>query len=332
MLYGWNCRKRIWGRRLAIAALLICLLIPEGSVWAETVRGDLSTRFSSESDIEYEGVTYRLRKRLTTLLIAGTDKREDEAAASMEFRNGGQADFLLLLVLDANRDTIQPIQINRDTMTEITVLNVLGKVSGTRTAQLCLAHGFGDGAEQSCELLVSAVSGSLRDVPIDDYMALSLDGIAAFNDALGGVEVTLEDDFSIYDPEMTKGKTLTLQGAQAEYFVRERYYIGDQSNTARMERQKIYMEAAITQITERIQSDRGFVSELVGGIEPYLVTNMGSGRMLNLFSQAREYEMLPAMSIAGETVISAEGYAEFYPDEEALVQTVLEAWYEAVSG
>lgn len=35
-------------------------------------------------------------------------------------------------------------------------------------------------------------------------MAMYLDGISTFNDALGGVTVTLEDDFSQLDPEMVK--------------------------------------------------------------------------------------------------------------------------------
>ena len=64
----------------------------------------------------------------------------------------------MLLVIDANEKTITSIQIDRDTMAEITILGVLGNEVGTRKAQICLSHGFGDGKDQSCKLTQDAVS------------------------------------------------------------------------------------------------------------------------------------------------------------------------------
>lgn len=61
-----------------------------------------------------------------------------------------------------------------------------------------------------------AVSDLFAGIPIDYYVTMDLDGISTFNDALGGVTVTLEDDFSQIDPEMVKGTTICLQGKQAE--------------------------------------------------------------------------------------------------------------------
>ena len=64
-------------------------------------------------------------------------------------------------------------------MTPITILGVLGNRSGVRTAQICLAHSFGDGGAQSCELMAEAVSNLLLGSQIDYYIAMSLDGISA---------------------------------------------------------------------------------------------------------------------------------------------------------
>ena len=125
---------------------------------AETVRGNLDERFGNVPEVTWRDETYRLRSRLTTILVAGVDKRaETQTAPGEEHRSGGQADFLVLLVVDDNRDTIGALQINRDTMTEITVLSILGQETGVTTAQLALAHAFGDGGTRSCELAVSAV-------------------------------------------------------------------------------------------------------------------------------------------------------------------------------
>lgn len=295
---------------------------------AETVTGNLEERFGKTPVMEYQGQTFRLRNRLTTILLAGTDRRMEDTVAANEYRNGGQADFLLLLVIDDNRDTIQPVHINRDTMAEITVLSVLGQETGTRTAQLCLAHGFGDGAEQSCELLVRAVSKRLLDVPVDHYAVMNLDGIAALNDAIGGVEVTLQEDFTAYDPQMTAGKTLRLKGSQAEIYVRQRYYVGEQTNTARMSRQQTYMRAAAKAVESRVRTDAGFITALFSLVEPYLVTDMGRGRIANLSNSAEQYELLPMLELEGEAVLGESGFMEFYPTEASVTETVLEAFFE----
>lgn len=45
---------------------------------------------------------------------------------SYEYRKAGQADFLRLVVLDDADKTVQQLQIDRDTMTSVTVLGLLG--------------------------------------------------------------------------------------------------------------------------------------------------------------------------------------------------------------
>lgn len=309
---------------------MLCMLLLSGICAAgETVRGDLVARFGNVPSIVYEGTEYRLRNRLTAILLAGVDQRGDtEAAIGSEYRSGGQADFQLLLVIDDNRDTVAAIQINRDTMAEITILGVLGQESGTRRAQICLAHSFGDGGKQSCELLVQAVSRLMMDVPIDHYAVMNLDGISALNDVLGGVEVTLEEDFSAYDPEMTAGKTLVLQGDQAEIFLRSRYHVGDQTNVSRLERQKAYIQAAADKLLAGIGASSGYANTVYAAIEPFLVTDMSKGRIVNLANSIHRYEVLPLTGVPGEAVLGAGEVMEFYPDEDALMPIVLDAFFE----
>ena len=297
------------------------------SAAAETVVGDLEARFADVT-LEYDGKVYRKRSRVETVLIAGIDKRVDEEPAENEYRNGGQADFIMLIVIDDELDTIQPIQISRDTMTDITVLNVMGSVSGTRYAQICLAHSFGDGREQSCELLAEAVSGLMAGIEISDYYVMNLDGIAAFNDALGGVEVTLAEDFSEFDAEMAAGETIVLDGAQAELYVRGRTGIGDQTDGSRQQRQQQFMEAALDRLAQQIQADSGLFGRVNNALGEYAVTDMSLGRLINIADLAAEYEILPIVRIEGESVLSDKGYMEFYPDEDLLMKTVVDTFYQ----
>ena len=311
----------------ALTALLLCVEMICGAA-AETVWGDLDARFGNVPSIEYEGTTYRLRSRLTTILLAGVD-RHGEAEPAAGARSGGQADFLLLLVIDDNRGTVTPLQINRDTMAEITVLNVTGQPSGTRKAQLCLAYSFGDGGAKSCELLSEAVSRYLMDTPINHYFSMGMDGIAAFNDAMGGVEVTLEDDFTAYDPTMTAGKTMVLHGMQAEYYVRQRYAVGEETNASRQVRQQQYMHAAADVLVGRIRENPNFIDTLFDSVETFSVTDMGRGRMLNYAQAGARYELLPMAEIGGENVLGENGFMEFHSDERSLIETVIEMFYEA---
>ena len=142
-------------RTLTLMALCLALLC--GGALAGTVRGDLSNRFEEPPTLEKDGQTYQYRRGLETILFMGIDTRLQYDDVRAGFRSGGQSDFLLLLVIDKENETITPIHINRDVMTEITVLGVLGERAGTVETQLCLSHGFGDGKEQSCEYTCDAV-------------------------------------------------------------------------------------------------------------------------------------------------------------------------------
>ena len=306
------------------------LLLTLGAVCcAETVVGDPSARFAGIPTLELDGVTYRLNRRLTTILLMGVDQTSSQRAAA-DFRNGGQADFLALIVVNDSDKSISVIQINRDSMVELTVLNVLGEAIGTRTGQLCLSYAFGDGGETSCKLTADAVSAYLNDTPIDYYVSMSLDGIVALNDALGGVEVTLEDDLTAYDPAMTAGTTLTLRGKQAEYFTRSRFHVGDQSNLSRLRRQRAYIRAATDLLHKRLEENPNYIRKLQSELEPYLEMSLSRGAFYNLADKAGRYELRPIVEIEGETRVGEFEYVEFYPDEASLKRAIVDVLYEEV--
>lgn len=281
----------------------------------------------TRNTIEVDGKPYAQRRRVTTILLMGVD--HDSESLSGGYRNGGQADFLRLLVIDDEAKRVSQLAIDRDTMTPITVLGVLGDRARTRTAQISLSHGFGDGGKQSCELTVEAVSNLLSSTRIDFYMAMNMDGIAALNDAVGGVTVTVQDDFSALDAEMKPGATLTLTGAQAELFVRGRMNVGNGTNAARMERQQQYVSQLIAQLDERVREDKNFLGTLYDKLGPYLTTNISRGRLINESWAAKDYERAPLVTPTGEHVIGSDGFMEFHADEDALLQTVLSLFYEA---
>jgi len=337
----WNLenadRKTVYEVSLAaiiLLAILIGIVYWVGQTLEEDrqtveARGDLSERFAEVPAVEYNGALYRPYENLTSILMIGVDRYSTAEDTGLSYRNGGQADYLLLLVINDDTGTVTPIQIDRDTMTEITILGVLGDNTGTRMTQICLSHGFGDGKELSCRLTEEAVSGLLQGIGIDFYIAMDIDGISTLNDALGGITVTLEDDFSALDPAMVSGATLTLEGVQAEYYVRGRMYIGVGTNEARMVRQRTFMDALSQRVYERIHDNGSadFVGDLLDSLDPYLLTDMARGRIINEAWNTRDFDRLDTVQPEGRFVIGEYGFNEFHADEASLEAIVMNTFY-----
>lgn len=319
---------------IGLVLLFVALLL--GSRWLEKraerpeQMGDYRQRYAYEDLLEVDGAAYRPRKMLTTILLMGVDRDTEEGTETVSYRNGGQVDFLRLLVIDPERKQIAQLQIDRDTMTPITILGVLGNRSGVREAQIALSHGFGDGREQSCELTVEAVSNLLLGIGIDFYAALNMDGIAALNDAVGGVTVTLPEDFSASDSAMTKGATLTLSGEQAEIFVRGRKGIGEGTNEGRMERQQLFMSALGELLEQRQSEDSRFAEMLYDALSPYLVTNLSKARLINEAWYASGYAHIAPYALDGDHQVSGSGFMQFIVDEASVQEIVLELFYEKI--
>lgn len=303
-----------------------------GPAHAETERGSLEGRFEEPRVVEYNGQQYRVRnKDITTVLFMGVDTRTEGEGVGLGFRNGGQSDFMMLVVIDSKNERITPIHIDRDTITEITVLSIIGRPAGTTVTQICLSHAFGDGKAQSCEFAAKAVSHLLMDVDVDFYVAMNMDGIPILNDAVGGVTVTLTEDFSYADSTMVPGATLTLHGRQAEYYVRGRMQVGDGTNKSRMGRQRDYLEKLAKKIDSMTTKNANFIGELFDLLNPMLETDMARGRMINEVWKARNYTRAASISPAGEHTIGDDGFVEFHVNEDALTQMVLELFFEPIS-
>lgn len=307
----------------AIAAYLVASRL-EDAAYPE-IRGEMSAHFGTLPTAEFQGRTYQLKPNLTTLLLIGFDKADDSAQTG--YRQGGQADFLLLMVLDHKNRTVHQLHIERDTITNVVVLGLTGKEVGTRRMQICLSHGFGATPESNCVYTLRAVGNLLQGTEIDLYYAVDMRAIDRLNDALGGVTVPIEDDFSAFDPAMVQGTTMTLQGKQAELYVRSRREIGDGTNESRMRRQQCFMSAASEQMRLRMAEDASFADTLLDALEGISHTNMSRGRIINELNRAYQYNILPVETLAGEYILGSDGFMEFHADEEAIAEWIIKVFY-----
>ena len=91
-----------------LAVLAVVLVLYGGGRWLEKRAEKPETRTqlpqADQETVEVDGVTYRKKSRLTTILVMGVDHDTQD---SYEYRKAGQADFLRLVVLDDADKTVQ---------------------------------------------------------------------------------------------------------------------------------------------------------------------------------------------------------------------------------
>ena len=277
--------------------------------------------------LEYNGTEYVIRDQLETMLFLGLDTYDGDTLDS--YNNNKQADFLLLIVVDNENSSYTALQINRDTMTDITELGIANQPIGTVNAQLALSHTYGSGGIDSCLNTVDAVSNFLYGTKIDHYLSVTMDAVPLVNDAVGGVTLVVEEDFSAVDPSLKQGEKVTLKGAQALTYVRSRKEVGDNTNIGRMERQKQYLAALYEQMQKKLEEDSSFMLKLLTDLSPYMVSDYSISQVSGQLDSGLEYELGQFHSIAGESVKGVE-FMEFYADDEALKEQLVELLYEEV--
>lgn len=275
--------------------------------------------------VVYNGKTYQYNKNVTNVLFMGVDKRELQKTEVQG--TGGQADVIVLLAVDTKTGKISMINISRDTMTDVTVYSTNGGYVGSEKQQLCLSYAYGNGKETSCENTVNSVQRLFYNIPIKSYLALDLDGIAAVNDSIGGVDVTSPETIGSF----VQGQNYHLEGELAESFVRSRNHESADANTLRMQRQQIYVKQFMDKVISATKKQITTPIDLFNASSPYTCTNLNPSKILYLaqsviLSDGMSVEMstVPGESKMGKT------YAEYYVNESEFYELFLSVFYNQV--
>ena len=319
---------------IAVLAVLCCILIGgvgytvffadkgENEKDDKSLEYDLKEETSNSDKIVVDGVEYRPNTNLQTILFMGIDKQAKGVDGSRPGENG-QSDSLNLLIVDRETKQAKILQINRDSMVDVEVYSVDGVKVRTEPMQIALQYAYGDGEEQSCRLTAERVSELLYGVDVQSYLSLTLEGMSEIADAIGGVQMTISEDYTAIDPAFVKGATITMDGKLVEKYVRTRDIDELDSNLDRMKRQQQFMNALIQKI-QGMEGQAQYMS-LYQKMEPYMVTNMTAEEMLAL----KEYHIDDqTMEVPGE-VIYKDGHAQYIVDNESLQKNVLKIFYKS---
>ena len=320
-------------KKLFLKVLFACiaLILVLGIVYSGLQILELTVFYGREKEFEVQtktitrdGVKYYPRQDINVILLMGIN--QEGTAHAEEPNHGNSADMVALMVFDEKAQTCTVLNLNRDTMVDMPELNLEGKEIGTMYAQLAYAHTYGTGMEDSCENMKKTVSNLLGGVAIDYYVSMNVEAIAPLNDAVGGVTVNVVHDFSQVDATIPKG-VVTLKGDQARAFVQSRWYVGDELNLSRIERQKEYMNSFVSAFKETVKnSDTGFVVDTYNEVAPYLVSDLPISTLTSMVERYIDYSLTGILSLEGENRLGEEIY-EFYADEDKLEDLRLELFY-----
>lgn len=282
--------------------------------------------------VVYKGKKYRYNENITSILCMGVDNKE-EAGEDTVIGSAGQADMLMLAVLDTESGKVSLWNISRDSMTEVDIYNVDGEYVRTETMQACLAFGYGDGKESSCENTVRAVSRLLYGMPIQSYAVINMNAIRPLNDAVGGVEVTIHEE-DILPSRFQAGTTVLLKGDDVEAYVRSRRTeTPDEAidtNNNRMARQRQYMMNFIQKALQMTKKDMTTPITLfnIAEQEGDMTTNLTISKVVYLTELVTKINFTEDSfrTVPGE-VVAGEKYAEYDVDDEALYEMIINTFY-----
>ncbi|MET9609061.1 LCP family protein [Streptomyces sp. NPDC006512] len=233
-----------WRKRIKVGSIVLVSALLVTSV---------ATYFWADSKVRREVDLAKVVERpkegdCTTYLIVGSDSREGMSAEEKQKLHTGSAegkrtDSMMILAKCSSGNTM--ISLPRDSDVEIP--SFVGSQSGKkfpaqgRRVKLNAAY-----AEDGPELLVRTVEFNTG-LRIDHYAEIGFAGFANIVDALGGVELNIEQAFKDEKSGADfKAGTQTLNGEQSLAYVRTRYAFAE-SDLQRTKNQQKFLAALASQ-------------------------------------------------------------------------------------
>ncbi|MFJ5621500.1 LytR family transcriptional regulator [Peribacillus loiseleuriae] len=197
-------KKKNW---LKIIGITLLIFLVAGGAYAYSIYHSLTKAVETMhtpienrpiSDKRQNEIAYTNQEPFSVLLL-GVDEREGDS---------GRSDTIIALTVNPETNSVKMLSIPRDTRTDIIGKNKVDKINH--------AYAFG-GVKMSMDTIENFL-----DIPLDYYVKINMEGFKDIVDAVGGVEVNNDLDFSYGGDHFPIGN-IQLDGAEALNFSRMRY-------------------------------------------------------------------------------------------------------------
>ena len=276
---------------------------------------------TDESGVTYNDKHYVYNTNIVTILVMGVDRETMDSNGEIGFN--GQSDANFLVALDTKTGKISMISVSRDAMVDVNVYTRLGGFVKTDRMQLCLAYAYGDGRETSCKNVVRSVSRLFYNIPVHCYAAIDMEGVSRIVDAVGGVTVP---EYTADGTEKT-GRDITLDGYNAQLYLRSRDKSNIDSSSLRLGHQNDFISAFLSKIQTMAREEITGTLSLYGIAKNYAVTDISAPQLAFLVTnyiggvtEMKKYTVPGAMTVGGD-------HSEYNVDTDALYDIILEVFY-----
>jgi len=227
-------------RKIILITLLVLALLAGGGLLAgglyyRSVEGSID-RVDAFQDVPAESRPEKVVAGAKNLLILGSDTRDPDNTS------GSRSDTIILAHLPKGRQSAQLISIPRDTW--VYIPKSKDGQHGGREAKINAAFAWG-----GIPLTVQTVE-KYTGVRIDNVALVDFAGFAEIVDALGGVDIDVEQAFTSTHSLLPGGRRefkagkQTMDGAMALDYARERYAFAD-GDFARIRHQQQVIKAIL---------------------------------------------------------------------------------------
>ncbi len=325
---------------IAVAVLSVICMVYIGQWYMRSQTPTLDPIGGSNTEvyddaIVYKGTRYSYNDRVVSILCIGVDRQSLDNSAPIG--KAGQADALFLITVDTSNGRTVITAIPRDTITGVDLYTTEGMFIKTENRQICLAYANGDGTVTSCENTLKSASRLFRGIPINQYVCIDLQAVGNINDLVGGVDVVPSQTQKLVDTNgrifyIYEGQTIHLTKDTALPYLRFRG-TETEASYVRMERQIDYMKIIGALVSQKVKNDLTFPVKMYRSVSGQMVSNLDVTRISYLTSvmfSRRNDLAVTYRKLEGTLSVGEDGYAELTPDEDKLMDLIMDLFYTPV--
>ncbi|MFJ8219596.1 LytR family transcriptional regulator [Bacillus cereus] len=230
-------------------------------------------------------------KKPISILMMGVDQRGEDQ---------GRSDSLMLFTLNPAKKSMKITSIPRDSYTEIVGKGKKDKINH--------AYAFG-----GINMSVKTVENFLN-VPVDHYIEVNMEGFKDIVDAVGGVDINNDMDFTIDGVHYAKGD-LHLNGEKALLYSRMRYQ-DTRGDFGRQMRQRQVIQAVIKKGAS--VSSLASYGDVLKAIEKNVKTSLTQDQMFDIQKNYKDcMQNSEEIQIPGDGHKAADGIWYYYVPDAA---------------
>ncbi|PGC93823.1 polyisoprenyl-teichoic acid--peptidoglycan teichoic acid transferase TagU [Bacillus toyonensis] len=277
---------------------IIGVLVIAGGVYAYTVYSNVSNTLNTvhkpldrdKSDKRDKKVEISDNKPISILLM-GVDQEDNGT---------GRSDSLMLFTLNPKTKSMKITSIPRDSYTEIVGKGKKDKINH--------AYAFG-----GIDMSVKTVENFLN-VPVDHYIEVNMAGFRDIVDAVGGVDVNNDLEFTSRDQHFAKGN-IHLNGETALKYTRMRYE-DPRGDFGRQMRQRQVIQAVIKKGAS--VSSLASYGDVLKAIEKNVKTSLTQDQMFDIQKNYKDcMQNSEEIQIPGDGHKAADGIWYYYVPDAA---------------